>query len=122
MNSFYFTWNWIKCSAWWAIAILASSIMCVYSIYDVWSVWKNNPIIVATESKWFPICDIPFPAVSICPLSVSASNKFNYTATYRLLLKLDDNNARNLTAAEYVEFFQTFVNISGKMNKIELKF
>lgn len=78
--------------------------MCAFSTYNVWSTWKNDPIIVDTESKRIPVINIPFPAITICPFCVFASNKFNYTAAHRLLLKFDGNSSRDLNAAEYVEF------------------
>lgn len=78
--------------------------MCGMMTYNVWTSWKGNPIIVDTEAKKKPIIEIPFPGVTICAFTQFASSKFNYTAAQRLLLKLDGNNTRNLTAAEYVDF------------------
>lgn len=86
----------------WIIAIGASAMMSVYSIYNVWSNWKRNPIIVDKSPTLNFINEIPFPAVSICPYTLFASNKFNYTAVHRLVHKLDGPNSRDLTTTEYV--------------------
>lgn len=91
-----------KFRAWWIVAIVASTVMCVYSVYDVWSNWKNDPIIVNQSPKLNLINEIPFPAVSICPYVAFASDKFNFTATYRSIHKLDGNITRDLKVAEYV--------------------
>lgn len=101
--------NWFNCSAWWMIVIVASSVMCFVSIHDVWSKWQNEPIIVASETHSFPIYEIPFPAVSICPFAITSSNKFNYSAVYRLLGKIDGNDSRDLTATEYVKCSQFYL-------------
>lgn len=74
--------------------------MCTYSINGAWSKWENSPIIVETVNKMRPISVLPFPAISICPYTVFARNKFNFTAVYRLMGKLDGINSRNLTAFE----------------------
>lgn len=90
------------------IVVGVSTIMCIYSIHDVWSYWNGNPIIMDRSSEFRPIFKIPFPAVSICPISVFAPNKFNYTTTYRLLSNLNDNKSRNLTATEWVPIYSQF--------------
>lgn len=85
-------------------AIGASTAMCIVSFYNVWSNWKENPIIMDASSNLKPIHNIPFPAVSICPFTAFASKKFNYSAIYRLLSELGGDNSRNLTAVKYFGF------------------
>lgn len=56
------------------------------------------------------ISEIPFPAVTICPINKFSGKKFNYTDVYRAILKLDGNKSRIVTEEEYV--FCTFVQLS----------
>ena len=91
-------------------------IVCFTTIYNVWLYWDSNPIGVETMSKLHSVGIIPFPAVTICPFTVFASSKFNYTATYRLLFKLDHNNSRDLTDEEYVKCDQFYCFKSIKSN------
>lgn len=78
---------------------------CGYLINDVLIKWQKDPIILSFESKSMSIGDIPFPAVSICPVVKSAAAIFNYTDVYRSLLKLDGVNSRNVTSDEYKAAF-----------------
>lgn len=72
----------------------------IHAIYGMWTFWKENPVIVETVNKLTPLSVLPFPAISICPYTVFARNKFDFTAVYRLMGKFDGNNTRNLTAEE----------------------
>lgn len=83
------------------IAFTASMCICIYSIHEMWSKWRTNPIILSFDTKFQSIGSIPFPSVSICPLTKSSATKFNYTAVYRAMLKLDGNNSRGATPDEY---------------------
>lgn len=47
---------------------------------------------------------VPFPAVTICPLTKFSKKKFNYTDVYRAMLKLDGNKSRIVTREEYDNF------------------
>lgn len=47
------------------------------------------------------IGEVPFPAVTICPLSKFQKQKFNYTKVYRGMLKLDGNQSNVVTEEEY---------------------
>lgn len=90
-----------KYRVWWIIAIILSMCLCVYSIYSQWLKWRTDPIILSFDCKSASIGEIPFPAIAICPVIKATMKKFNYTAVYRALLKLDGNNSRQATADEY---------------------
>lgn len=95
--------------AWWIVAITVSAVACFFSIYDVWSNWRDEPIIVAPETRSSSIFRIPFPSVTICPFAAFAAKKFNFTAAYRSLHQLDGNNTRALTDVEYAKISWTWL-------------
>lgn len=112
-------WNF---SALWIVAVTASTIVCADSIMGVWSYWQKYPIIVETVNELSPINVIPLPAISICPYTVFAKNKFDFKAVYRLMGKFDGNNSRNLTVTEYVLNPVDFRFSGRKFSKFQSKF
>jgi hypothetical protein len=46
---------------------VGSVFLSVILIYPVYDRWQNNPTITTIESLNFPISEIHFPAVTICP-------------------------------------------------------
>lgn len=82
------------------VAIAVSLILCMNSIRSVWLKWQNKPVVMNYDSKTIPIEMIPFPAVAICANSKFSAKKFNYTAVYRAMFKLDGNNSREPTENE----------------------
>lgn len=74
--------------------------LCFYVIRDLWQKWNETPVIVSLHEQLLSVGMVPLPAITICPLSKIALNKFNYTEAYRLFYKLDHENLRNLTDEE----------------------
>lgn len=83
------------------VALGASVCICALSVHNVWSKWRTNPIIINFDSKYQPIDNVPFPSVTICPVTRSLAKKFNFTAVYRAMLKLDGDNSRDASPDEY---------------------
>lgn len=90
------------------IAIVLSMYLCMSLIFSVWTSWRESPVIVSLSHESMSIGQIPFPAVTVCPLTKSSINMFNYTAVYSAIFKLEHNKSRKITEKEYV------LNISGK--------
>lgn len=88
----------INCRVLWLLAISISLIVCINSIISVWSKWQNDPVLLTFDSKSMSIDQIPFPSIAICPSNRFAVNKFNFTAVYRSILKLDGKYAPDPTA------------------------
>lgn len=67
----------------------------VYIVLVLYNQYKVSPIIVTFATKTTPIHDIPFPAVTICPASLSVMSKLNFS-------KLEDviNLEENVTAED----------------------
>jgi amiloride-sensitive sodium channel len=53
--------------------------------YKIWEKYENNPIVMSFATKEIPIYEIPFPAVTICPESKCANEKFNYSDVFNRL-------------------------------------
>lgn len=81
------------------IALLA---ICVFSTCNLWEKWCENPVIVSSSNKPMSVGEIPFPAVTICPLTKFSTEKFNFTRAYRSIFKIDENTTGALTEEEYV--------------------
>lgn len=52
----------------WAIALTLSILACSYLIYDTYRKWQMAPVIVSFSEKFMNIWEIPFPAITICPI------------------------------------------------------
>ncbi|KAL1492019.1 hypothetical protein ABEB36_012523 [Hypothenemus hampei] len=63
---------------WWLTVFLFSVTCCFYLIYLVYEKWDSSPVIISLANEETPIYQIPFPAVTICPLVKSFS--YNQTA------------------------------------------
>lgn len=85
---------------WWILSVALSMCLCIYWIYDLWEKWNECPVIISLNHELTSIGTIPLPAMTICPMNKLSLNKFNYTEIYRLMLKLDGENTRNLTNEE----------------------
>lgn len=102
--------QYLFCSIWWIIAFAVSVYLCGGSIYNLLLKWKENPVIVSFDNKLLSIGEIPFPAMTICPLTKSNTDKFNYTKVYRSLFKLDGENSQTTTEEEYVNRLLSLIN------------
>lgn len=71
----------------------------MHFVQYMWTKLTVDQIIMRPDNHQIPIGDIPFPVVSICPITKTAVNKFNYTDVYRAML--DGNSSRIVTPEEY---------------------
>uniref|UniRef100_A0A182T5M0 Pickpocket n=1 Tax=Anopheles maculatus TaxID=74869 RepID=A0A182T5M0_9DIPT len=69
-------------------------------IETVYDKWRRDPVVVTFAEKPTPIYDIPFPAVTICPLTKVKSSVLNFTAVYQRVLE----GSGNVTEEEYDQF------------------
>ncbi|CAH1100667.1 unnamed protein product [Psylliodes chrysocephalus] len=63
----------------WLILVLFSISACVYLIVQTYVKFQQSPVIVSFATTNTPIYTIPFPAVTICPLSKAKNSLFNFT-------------------------------------------
>lgn len=76
------------------------------SIYSIWEKWQDNLVVINFSHESMFIGDVPFPSITICPMSKFSKSKFNYTDVYRAMLKLDGDESRKVTEDEYDQFYQ----------------
>lgn len=82
----------------WMIAISVLTVYCLSGFYGYFIRWMQNPLCSHFDKVPLQVGDVPFPAVSICPLTRSDIEKFNYTAAYLAVGKFEP---RNITSEEY---------------------
>ncbi|XP_053686079.1 pickpocket protein 28-like [Sabethes cyaneus] len=59
--------------------IIAALVTCCYYAVSLVQVETNNPIVIVYASRFMPVSTVPFPAITICPLSKSRVELFNLT-------------------------------------------
>lgn len=69
----------------WILVILGSLVCCGLMISEILKKYQNSPVVVGFATKDYPIFDIPFPSVTICPESKCSVTKFNFTEVYYAL-------------------------------------
>lgn len=86
---------------WWILAFVLSLIMCGILINNLYTKWQLSPVIVSFAQQPTPIWKIPFPAVTICPVTKTKNNYLNFTAAYYSMWNAAETP--NMTVDEYVE-------------------
>ena len=51
----------------WAIAVPLSLFFAIWTSYDLYVSWKDDPVLTTIENFAYPIQNIKFPAITICP-------------------------------------------------------
>ncbi|KAF2890803.1 hypothetical protein ILUMI_15370 [Ignelater luminosus] len=62
---------------WWLIFITASIYFCTVLILKTYNKWINAPVLVSFATSETAIWKIPFPAVTICPLTRTEKSKLD---------------------------------------------
>ncbi|KAF5270641.1 hypothetical protein FQA39_LY01379 [Lamprigera yunnana] len=69
--------SWIE-KIWWIFFVSLSLYLCTTLILSTYNKWMTSPVIVSFATSETPISEVPFPAVTICPLMKTDLNKFNF--------------------------------------------
>lgn len=72
---------------WWAIAVGLLVLFCGVSISKVWMKWAKYPVKMSPSFEGVPISDIPFPTVTICPMTKLSKDKLDLNSAYRTFEK-----------------------------------
>lgn len=67
----------------------------------MWLKWSENPVIISFDHRPLHISSVPFPATTICPMTKTKSDIFNYTRVYRLIAHLEDNDEQAPSETEF---------------------
>ncbi|XP_031637927.1 pickpocket protein 28-like [Contarinia nasturtii] len=76
----------------WAFVFVVSLYYCGSNIHQVWIIWNTSLGIVSFAEKSTPVWAIPFPAVTICPLTKTYVDKLNMTEAFHTLLAGQKDN------------------------------
>lgn len=66
----------------WSLWIMLSLAGCVYMTYVGYQKWENNSVVITYATRSLHVWQIPFPAVTICPVTKSRREAFDFEGTY----------------------------------------
>ncbi|XP_055533023.1 pickpocket protein 28-like [Wyeomyia smithii] len=73
---------------WWTVWVLATLVTSCYYAASSIKAANDNPMVTVYASRFLPVSTVPFPAITICPLSKTHTKLFNLT---RVLEQVKDN-------------------------------
>ncbi|XP_052892633.1 pickpocket protein 28-like [Anopheles moucheti] len=85
---------------WWIAMCILSIYWCSNLIQTVYDKWRRDPVVVTFAEKPTPVYDIPFPAVTICPITKVKSRSLNFTTVYQHVTQ----GGGNVTEEEFDRF------------------
>ncbi|KAJ8970719.1 hypothetical protein NQ317_018753, partial [Molorchus minor] len=65
----------------WTVVFCVSLWFCISLTIETWYKWETSPVLVSFARSPTPVWEIPFPAVTICPVNKIKDSSFNYTDT-----------------------------------------
>lgn len=99
---------------------------CIFSMVKMYEKWDADPVTIVYGSDLMPVSTIPFPAITVCPLSKSRADMFNLTWALEMMDRnatmLDGDIESKLRALAHVCDFQkslTKHNSTGKGNIVD---
>uniref|UniRef100_A0A182WDQ1 Pickpocket n=1 Tax=Anopheles minimus TaxID=112268 RepID=A0A182WDQ1_9DIPT len=66
----------------WSVIVVLSLSVCISAIVIGHQKWIEKPMIVSFSAKPIPVWKMPFPAITVCPQTRIAVEKFNITKVY----------------------------------------
>lgn len=67
--------------------MVISLFVCGNWIWKAYVKWDTNPIVISFAEKLTSVSEIPFPAVTVCPIAKADPYLFNVTKTYSKIFK-----------------------------------
>lgn len=83
----------------WAIALSLSIIACSWLIFDSYRKWQAAPVIVSFSEKFMNIWQIPFAAVTICPIGGTTPLNDKYNSTKDTKIKSLETGLKNFSGS-----------------------
>jgi acid-sensing ion channel, other len=68
----------------WVLIVIVSCYLCTVVVLDSYKRWTDDPVIVSFDSKYMPVDEIPFPAVTICPEIKSNPKIFDLSKMWQI--------------------------------------
>ncbi|XP_058827152.1 pickpocket protein 28-like [Topomyia yanbarensis] len=82
---------------WWVFWLSSAIAACILSVVLAYRQWASSPVYISYGNNLVPTWDIPFPAVTICPMTQTKVEYLNLSDAYRRL-----NDDVELENYEYV--------------------
>lgn len=76
----------------WLVVLAMSAYACSLSVLKFYDKWQQTPVIVSIAEKSTPVCNIPFPAVTICPETKVRLAVVNFTNAYHQMMSPEFTN------------------------------
>ncbi|XP_065087706.1 pickpocket protein 28-like [Ochlerotatus camptorhynchus] len=106
---------------WWAIWIWMALLSCWFSALATYHKWCENPVVIVYAPQLSPVSTIPFPAITICPLTKTRVEAFNLTEVFEMVKNrsvLDEYRERQLRVMAHVcPFSRYWKNFSVDPNE-----
>uniref|UniRef100_A0A182QC31 Pickpocket n=1 Tax=Anopheles farauti TaxID=69004 RepID=A0A182QC31_9DIPT len=104
---------------WWMVMCVLSVYGCGSLIATVYEKWRRDPIVVTFAEKLTPIYDIPFPAVTVCPITKVKSSELNFTSVYQRVV---NENASITDEDEFLDDQRYDNNLVDLLEKMAIPF
>lgn len=100
------------CRVWWIVAVSLSLSLSAFTIHNIWSSWRDRPVVVTFDDKTTPIGMIPFPAITVCPTKKFIIEKIDVDPDefIKTLIAMESNKTayKNLSPEKYVHTIYHF--------------
>lgn len=101
----------------WIFALILCFTVSTLTINEIFMKWQTNPVYVTLSEKATPISSIPFPAVTICPMTKFNKTIFNFTRAYELYKQ---KNHLNIMSEEELKNFDAAVHVCNCDHSLNL--
>ncbi|CAH1100675.1 unnamed protein product [Psylliodes chrysocephalus] len=103
----------------WLTLILCSLSACAYLILQIYGKFQQSPVIVSFATTESPIYTIPFPAVTICPLTKASKDIFDFTD---IILKMRRNISITEEERRYAKYMSLVCEVDNELFSEEVTF
>ncbi|CAG9859695.1 unnamed protein product [Phyllotreta striolata] len=86
----------------WLGLICCSLSACIYLILQIYGKFQRSPVIVTFATSESPIYTIPFPAVTVCPLTQARKEVFDFSETIRKMKRNESVTDKEYRYAKYM--------------------
>jgi acid-sensing ion channel, other len=93
--------------SYWICSVVMAFLGCSFMIYEIYDKWENSPVIITFSENLRIISDVPFPAVTICPMSKFKNDEFDFKEAFKILRRADSQQDRR-KMAESIEDSKNF--------------
>lgn len=69
----------------WIVIFIVSFVLCFYMIFNLWSKWDENPLVVTFDNNFKYVREIPVPAVTICSSTKTSKESVNILENFKNL-------------------------------------